>query len=71
MKLKFVDRPVTGVVAMSAEPVPVSAALSCGMPYEYSVPVLPGDAPLIEMFALSASLALLFTTSSVNPPPVR
>jgi hypothetical protein len=32
LKVKFVDRPVTGVVAMSAEPVPVSAALSCGMP---------------------------------------
>jgi len=59
------------VLAMSAEPVPVSAALSCGMPYEYSVPVLPGDAPLIEMLALSASLALLLTTRSVNPPAVR
>jgi hypothetical protein len=71
LNAKFVDRPVTGVVAMSAEPVPVSAALSCGMPYEYSVPELPGDAPLIEMFALSASLALLLITRSVNPPAVR
>jgi hypothetical protein len=32
LKVKVVDRPVTGVVAISAEPVPVSAALSCGMP---------------------------------------
>jgi hypothetical protein len=29
---KFVDSPVIGLVAMSAEPTPDSAALSCGMP---------------------------------------
>ena len=29
---QFVDSPAIGLVAMSAEPTPVSAALSCGMP---------------------------------------
>ena len=67
---KLVDKPDTGLVATSAEPTPVSAALSCGMPYVYKVPVLPGVAPLTAMLALRALLALLFTTKrqpSVSP----
>jgi len=67
----LVESPDTGLVATSAEPPPVSAALSCGMPYEYKVPVLPGVAPLTAMLALRALLALLFTTNSVNPPLAR
>lgn len=65
------DSPVAGVLATSAEPTPVSAALSCGIPYEYIVPVLPGLAPLIAILALSALLALLLITSSVRPPLAR
>src|SRR5260370_24119241 len=30
---KFAARPLTGLTLTSAEPVPVMAALSCGMPY--------------------------------------
>ena len=65
------DRPDIALLATSAEPTPLSAALSCGIPYEYKVPAPPGVAPLIVMLALRALLALLFTTSSVKAPFVR
>lgn len=67
----MLDKPDIALLATSVEPTPLSAALSCGMPYEYKVPALSGVAPVIVMLALSASLALLFTTSSVKAPFVR